>query len=202
VDCLNSYYCQAKTQSLRNSTVTASVFTLKNQLCGQFDLQLVPDPQLVTLPCSKSFQTSWSHVPGNRFREESVALNQSRSSYPLVYTATLNFAFKIICVNIPYCIKLSSELCKLFHSVVCTVHAYHAIVYKLAQHYAHTYTVKLYLFIPAIFRRFGGGHYHHQGRKHPRPKKRRSFKLSVLSHIAILRVPLQHRAVYVTLPTC
>jgi len=37
-------------------------------------------------------------VPGTRFREESVALNQSRGSYPLVYIATLTFAVKIVCV--------------------------------------------------------------------------------------------------------
>jgi hypothetical protein len=33
---------------------------------------------------------------------------------------------------------------QLLHSVVCTVLVYHAIVYKLVQHKAHTYTVKLY----------------------------------------------------------
>jgi len=27
------------------------------------------------------------------------------------------------------------------HYVVCTVHVYEVIVYKLAQHYAHTYTI-------------------------------------------------------------
>jgi len=29
-----------------------------------------------------------------------------------------------------------------FHNVVCNVHAFQVIVYKLVQHYAHTYTVK------------------------------------------------------------
>ena len=128
-------------------------------------------------------------MPGNkRFREEFVALNQSRGSYPLVYIATLNFVFKIICINISYSIKFSSELCKLFHNV-CTTHVYHANVYKFAQHYACAYTVKLYLFSQAIIRRFSGGHYHHQGWKHPRPK-----------NAALARCPSCHTSLYFAPP--
>jgi hypothetical protein len=129
-------------------------------------------------------------VPGNRFREESIVLNQSRGSYPLVYIKTVKIAFKITCINISYSIQLSSEICKLFDNVVFTVHVYHAIVYKLAQHYAHTYTVKLYSYVSMavtiIIR----------GEKPPDQKKRRFFKVSDLSHIAIFRVSLHHRAVY------
>jgi hypothetical protein len=41
--------------------------------------------------------------------------------------------------------------CFKFHSVVCTVHVYEVIVYKLVQHYAHTQSS----YIPTCF---GGGH--------------------------------------------
>jgi hypothetical protein len=85
-----------------------------------------------------------------------------------------------------------------FHTVVCTVHVYQVIVHKLVQHYAHTYRAKLYseMFrwrMPTTIKEdnttdqnttlFGGVLLRH-------------------AHTGLFRVPRQHRAVCVTLPTC
>jgi hypothetical protein len=49
MDVLDSYCCQAKLQSVKNGTLIAYAVELKNRLCANFDLQVVPGTQLVTL---------------------------------------------------------------------------------------------------------------------------------------------------------
>jgi hypothetical protein len=48
-------------------------------------------------------------------------------------------------------------------------------------------TPSTYLYSQATFRRFGGGHYHHQGRKHPRPKNA-AHSSCLTCHTSLYRV--------------
>jgi hypothetical protein len=66
------------------------------------------------------------------------------------------------------------------------------IVYTLVQHYSHTNTIQLQYIATC----FGGGRHRH------RPNNTATGRcLSCNEHIAVFRVRLQQRAVYVTTPT-
>lgn len=90
---------------------------------------------------------------------------------------------------------ISKRIINKFYSVVCTVHVYELLAFKLVQHYAlnlRSQTIR----IATCFR---GGYYHHEGRQHQKPKNT-ATRSSLRRHaqIAVIRAPCQHRTVYGT----